>query len=791
MTTTAGALSVKVTADTSTFMAQTAAKTTAAGSAAATGFSKAFVGVLGVAAVGTGVAMFLKSSVSAAGEFQQSLNVLKAAAGATGSEMKMLSDLAIKMGQDTVYSSGEAAQAMLELAKSGMSPAQIEAGALSASMNLAATEGIALADSATIVANALNTFGLKANQAGEVSDALAGGATASSASVSDMAMALQQVGPAATNAGLDIQDTTAALAAFADQGIRGSDAGTSLKTFLMRLVPATDRAATGLAKLGVDATKPDGSFRSLTAITEQLSKGTAKLTQEQRAQYMNMAFGSDASRAAIVFSKLGAEGLDKYTAATSKSGAAQKMADARMKGYAGALEQFKGSVETLQIAVGTALLPAITGVLTVLTGFVNNVGVIGDFFSTWGIDILVVAAALGALAVAANATLIAVVLLETWTKLVAVGTKLWAVATGILNAVMALNPLGAIVLAIIALVAVIILAYRHSETFRTIVQAVWAAIQVAIQATVRWIQANLIPVWNKVWAVIKKVSGYVWGYMKTWWVVFSTVMKAIIAVVKFSFNWIKAIVTGWMKVIAPLWRVWWAAFKMVVSVVWKVISTVIRVAWNVIVSIIKTGINVVSSMWNTIRDWVNVIREVFSNIVSAVGEKIQAAVDKVKGFKDSVMNFFSGIGDWLYDKGKELIQGLINGIGAMKDAVLDKAKDVMGPLGWVVPGSPVKAGPLAAHGGYHMRWAGQQIGLQLAEGIGSSRGAVQAASASMVGGLATPSSMRFAPGSVVGSDGANQEIRVFIGDRELTDIVRVETVREQARAGAAYRHRRR
>lgn len=309
-----------------------------------------------------------------AASFETTMNMIAQATGAPVDEMAKLGDLAEQLGADTIYSAGEAADAMLELAKSGLTPAQIAAGALDSALQLAAAGDLALADAAMVTANAINTFNLEAGDSAAVANALAGGANASSASVDSLQQALAQVGPGATNAGLSLQETVAVLAAFADNGIQGSDAGTSLKTMLQRLVPQTDEAAEAMEALGLNFTNADGTFKSIDQIAQQLQDSLGGLTEAERAQTLQTLFGSDATRAATVLMKEGAEGLAQYTAATNDQTAASGMAEARMKGAEGAIEQMSGSVETAALAVGEALAPVVVD----LAGKVEE---LADWFS--------------------------------------------------------------------------------------------------------------------------------------------------------------------------------------------------------------------------------------------------------------------------------------------------------------------------------------------------------------------------------------------------------------------------
>lgn len=320
-----------------------------------------------------GIGAFAKSAITAGATFDATMRQIASVTGEPASGIKDLSALALKLGADTKFSAGEAGQAMLELAKGGLTTAQIRAGALSSTLTLAAAGGIDLGSAATFVSNGLNTFGLNAKSAGQVAAALAGGANASSASVESLGQALQQVGPGAKNAGLSIQETVAALAAFDNAGIKGSDAGTSLKTMLTRLVPSTDKAAGAMKKLGLDFTDANGAFVPLSNVAQQLKDKLGPLSEEQRTLALNTIFGSDATRAASVLMNEGAAGVEKYTKATSDQDAAQRIATASMEGTAGALEQLKGSFETLLIQAGTAVGPVVTSLALFGTTLLNGV----------------------------------------------------------------------------------------------------------------------------------------------------------------------------------------------------------------------------------------------------------------------------------------------------------------------------------------------------------------------------------------------------------------------------------
>jgi TP901 family phage tail tape measure protein len=307
--------------------------------------------------------------------FEQSMNLLGVNAGIGGKRLDSLGDLAKKMGADTVFSANEAASAMLELSKGGFKAAQISGGGIQATLALAATEGLNLADAATITGNALNSFGLKAKDAGTIADSLAAGSAASSASVASLAEGLGNVGPIAKQSGLSLQDTVAALSELDQAGIRGAEGGTALRSFLTRLVPTGKKAKEAIHGLGLEFKNADGSFKDLGEISGQLQSKLGKLSESQRAEALQSIFGAYAKQAAAVFLEKGAKGYENYTTQVNKSGTAQKLADARMSGTAGAIEKMRGSVDTASLALGEALAPTVvkvTGGIEKLANWFTN-----------------------------------------------------------------------------------------------------------------------------------------------------------------------------------------------------------------------------------------------------------------------------------------------------------------------------------------------------------------------------------------------------------------------------------
>jgi TP901 family phage tail tape measure protein len=346
---------------------------TAVGSTAVIG-----LGALALAAIVAGKAV--SASIRNFAAFQQELSTFRVIAGATADQMRAVREEANRLGADIrlpAVSAADAAVAMTELARAGLTVQEAMAGAEGV-LQLATAAQIDNAEAALITANALNSFGLAGDQAVRVADDLANAANAAQGSISDFGLAFRQSAAVARQVGLSLEDTTALLALFAKNGLQGSDAGTSLRVALLRLVNPTKRAREEIAKLGLDIRDAQGNLRA--DIFAQFGEATRNLTPAMRDAAAAIIFGQDAIRALSIGAREGADGLKIMQFQIDQTGTASEVAAARTEGLGGAFSGLSSGAETLSIRFGKLLSLGLTPTIETMSDMVAVVNELADAF---------------------------------------------------------------------------------------------------------------------------------------------------------------------------------------------------------------------------------------------------------------------------------------------------------------------------------------------------------------------------------------------------------------------------
>ena len=336
-----------------------------AGHAAMVGIGAAVA--VGAAAIG-GLTAVVVSSTVAASKMEQQITDIGAVMGLTADETKRVGNLITDLGLDPKLkvSATEAADAIEMLGRNGLKLSEIMDGAARSTVLLANATGGDFATAADVATDAMAQFDIDAADMMDAVNGIVGVTTTSKFTIDDYRLALAQAGGVASAVGVSFKDFNTTISATSASFASGSDAGTSFKTFLQRLIPQSKEAESTMKELGIITADganrfydASGNMRSMAEIAGVLNRAFSGLTEEQKNATSATLFGTDAMRTAFELAGMTAEQFEALSAELGKTDAAQMAAD-RMNTLSGAMEIFNGVIETIRLQIGMKFLPLAT-----------------------------------------------------------------------------------------------------------------------------------------------------------------------------------------------------------------------------------------------------------------------------------------------------------------------------------------------------------------------------------------------------------------------------------------------
>lgn len=342
------------------------------------------------------------ASAQAFSGFEQSMNRVSALGEITGKDLEKLKTQAIDLGAKTQFSAKQAADGMAELSAAGFKATEVMS-AMPAVLNLAAAGQISVGQASETTAAIMGGFGIKAEGVGHAVDVMAKAAASGALGVSDLGLSFKYIGPVATAAGISFEEVSAAVTLLSNAGIKGEQAGTSLRQAISRLIDPPKAAADALERLGITTTDTSGKLRPFSDIIGELG------TKGASTKDIFAIFGDTAASAMQSLVNTGAPALRTMTAELQSSdGAAAKMAGTINTGLAGAWERAKGSIETAGISLGESLAPTIIRVAGIIESAANQVADFGKWFQSLPEPVQNTAVAFGVIAAAIGPLLIGI-----------------------------------------------------------------------------------------------------------------------------------------------------------------------------------------------------------------------------------------------------------------------------------------------------------------------------------------------------------------------------------------------
>lgn len=446
-------------------------------------------------AIGAGQMMLLKSLASNFAapiklgmEFDKTMARVGAVSNASAEDLGRLRDKARELGASTVFSASQAAEGMTYLAMAGFKTDDM-LKAMPGMLNLASAGQVDLANASDIAASMLNGFGLEASQINRVADTMVNTFANSSTDLQGLGETMKYVAPVAASMGVDLETVAAMAGKLGDNAIRGSQAGTAMRAVFTRLVAPATEGQKALYALGVSVKDAQGKVRAMPDVLKDIGSALQKLPQAAQAAIKKDIFGQEAMSAAGILMNNAVDGtLQHFIDKVKESGSAERVAIQQTNNLDGELASLNSAYEETQLILSEAVTPAIRKCTVFLTQGISAVGSFAKNHETLLKVLVAVGASIGGV-IAMMATFNMI-----WggagyiiMSAVAGALKLWKVlmllknailivksAMIIFNAVMFANPIGLVIAAIAALIAIGVLLYKNWDVVKAKAAALWS-----------------------------------------------------------------------------------------------------------------------------------------------------------------------------------------------------------------------------------------------------------------------------------------------------------------------------
>ncbi|MCH4400469.1 phage tail tape measure protein [Staphylococcus haemolyticus] len=622
------------------------------------------------------------AAIKTGADFEGQMSRVGAIAGSSKSQLKAMSDQAVDLGAKTSLSASEVAKGMEELAALGMNTNQIMK-AMPGVISAAEASGSDLATTATIMASSLNSFNLKASDSGHVADLLATAANDSAADVQYMGDALKYAGTPAHSLGVTLEDTSAAIEVMSNSGLEGSQAGTALRASFIKLAKPSAQSQKAIDKLGISLSNSKGEFVGMPNLIGQFKDALQGMTKDQKLAYVAQIVGTEAASGFLALIDAGPSKLKKYSDSLKNSNGASKEAADKMKdNLKGSLEQLGGAFESLGITIGTAFAPVLRGLAKAVTFLVekfNNMPtpliVLTTIFVGLGAAIGPLLVLTGILAHSIVGISEAVTVLTATEGGQAFFTKFGANIKGILPKIGGLitkipligglmtaltGPIGIAVAAIAAIGVAFVVAYKKSETFRNIVNAV-----------INPVKNAFIGLWNIIKQFGAGIKAVFSGNTGEGLNIFKKILPdeaarqftSTLLMIRGAYNDFVNFIKSISIAVGAYFKAFWkengdsiiAAFQIVKATVSIVLSTLYNAIIKPILGAIKTSFSIVF----------NGIKQIVINVFTSIRMVVQGGLNVIRGIINIFKGLFTGDFSLMWQGIKQVFAGALQVIAGI------------------------------------------------------------------------------------------------------------------------------
>lgn len=652
------------------------------------------------------------AGLKVASDFDSAMSGVKAISGATGEEFDALRAKAIELGGETAFSANEVAEAMTEMAKAGWDSQQILDG-MSGVLDAAAASGENLGTVSTIVADAITGFGMEAKESTRVADLLTQAANSGTIGINDLGESFKYIAPVAGSMGLSIEDVTTALSAMSMSGIKGSQAGTSLRGVLTRMVKPTDQVAAAMDELGIVLTNSDGTFKSLDQILSEMRGSFSGLTDEQKTYYAATLAGQEGMSGLLSLLNMSQEEYDEIAASMDNAGGvAKETAEVMRDNLSADVEGLMGSLESLAITLASLIVPALRDFVQWLTQLVNKFTALSPETQKTILTIAGIAAAIGpVLMVLGKLTTSIGSIITTFGKIPGALAKAKSAFTAVSAAI---GGISAPVVAVVAVIAVLIAAFvnlwKTNEEFRNNIIGIWNEIKDTLSGFFDGIVERL----NALGFDFENIMDVLKAAWDAFCSLLAPVFEGAFQLISDILTTVTGVLTGILDVFIGLFTGNWDQFlqgiKGIFESIWNGIVSFVQTIWNTIIGLLDAFLNLFGtnienvmtsisnffqSVWNGIKSffgnlWENLksivstaikaIQNTITNILNAIVTFWQNIWNGIKTFASTVWNSIKSVITSTFNAIKGTIENILNGISTIWSNIWNGIKSAVSTI---------------------------------------------------------------------------------------------------------------
>ena len=568
--------------------------------------------------------------------FTSTMSEVSAISGATGEDFEKLEACAREYGATTVFSASNAAEALKYMSLAGWDADQ-STSALGGVLNLAAASGMELGAASDMVTDYLSAFAMEAGDAAYFADLLSYAQSHSNTTAEALGEAYKNCAANLNAAGQDVETVTSLLEGMANQGYKGSEAGTAMAAIMRDITNGMKDGAIKIGETSVAVMDAQGNFRDLTDILTEVEAATNGMGDAERAVALSSTFTADSTKGLNLILNEGMDNIAGYEEELrGASGSAEEMANIMNDNLSGDVAAMNSAFEELGLKIYDALESKLrAGVQFITNGVIPAIEWLGGHIP----EVTIAVSGLGAVIAAMN-----------WGT---ISSKIAMVKGALVKLAAALGGVSLPAIAIIAVITAVALAFtnlwKNNEEFRNKITAIWDGIKAKFDEFGQGIVDRLNALGFE-FEDITEVMKAVWdGFCEVLAPIFEGVFQQISNILNEALD----ILTGLFDIFAGIFTGDW-------DMVWQGVQEVFGAVWDFVVATFENWISTFTSLADTVlgwfgTDWETVwtnVKTFFSNTWNAISSFFSGILTGIKTFFtdtwNAIVSFFSGILSGIY-----------------------------------------------------------------------------------------------------------------------------------------------